>query len=64
MTTLLSALTGPLLILFFLLTIGPCVVNRIIAFVRQKISAVQILMLHQQYQKLENDNEKYIELPI
>ena len=61
MTTLFSALTGPLLILFFLLTIGPCIINKLIAFVRQRISAGQILMLRQQYQKLEKDNVQYVE---
>ena len=53
MSTLLSALMGPLLILLLLFTIGPCIINKIMAFVRQWVSAVQVLMLLQQYQKLE-----------
>jgi hypothetical protein len=53
MTTLLSALLGPLLVLLLSFTIGPCIINKIMAFVRQWVSAVQVLMLHQQYQKVE-----------
>ena len=41
MTTLLSALIGPLLILLLLLTIGPCIINKIMTFVREQISAIQ-----------------------
>jgi hypothetical protein len=53
MTTLLSALMGPLLVLLLLFTIGRCIINKIMAFVRQQVSAVQVLMLCQQYQKIE-----------
>ena len=53
MSTLLSALMGPLLILLLLFTIGPCIIHKLVAFNRQWVSAVQVLMLLQQYQKLE-----------
>lgn len=53
-------LLGPLLILLLLLTIGPCVLNRLVTFVRERVSAVQILMLKQQYQGLQRqDNDDY-----
>ena len=55
MTTLLSALMGPLLILLLLLTIGPYIINRLIAFIRQRVSAIQVLVLRQQYQRLQSD---------
>jgi hypothetical protein len=51
-TTLLSALTGPLVILLLLLTVGPCLINRFVAFVREQVSAVRIMVLRQQYQGL------------
>lgn len=54
LTTLISSLVGPLVILLLLLTIGPCVLNRLVAFVRERISAVQILMLRQQYSTLQD----------
>ena len=45
MTTLISTLMGPLLILLLLLIIGPCVLNRQVAFIRTRISAVQLLVV-------------------
>lgn len=51
-TTLLSALAGPVLILLLALTIGPCLINRLLTFVRERISAVQVLMLRHHYQYL------------
>lgn len=47
LTTLLSALAGPLIILLLLVTFGPCIINRLTTFVRERIS---VLMLRQQYQ--------------
>ena len=64
LTTLLSALMRPFVILLLLLTIGTCVINRLIVFIREHISAVQILMLCQQYQRLGQDNPEYIESEI
>ena len=52
MSTLLSALMDPLLILLLLFTIGPCIIHKLVAFNRQRVSAVQVMLL-QQYQKLE-----------
>ena len=54
MTTLLSTLMGPLLILLLLLIIGPCVLNRQVAFIRTRISAVRLLVLRQQYHALKD----------
>lgn len=64
MTTLLSALMGPLLILLLLLTTGPCIITRLIAFIRKIVSAVQILMLCQHYQRLVQGSADYIESEI
>lgn len=55
LTTLLSTLLGPLLILLLLLTIGPCILNRLVSFVRDRISAVHMLVLQQRYQPLETE---------
>ena len=54
-TTLISTLLGPLIILLLILTFGPCVLNRLIAFIRERISTVQVLMLRQQYQSLRTE---------
>uniref|UniRef100_A0A480S3W7 Endogenous retrovirus group S71 member 1 Env polyprotein-like n=1 Tax=Sus scrofa TaxID=9823 RepID=A0A480S3W7_PIG len=57
MTTLLSALMGPLVVLLLLLTVGPCLINRFVAFVRERVNAVQIMVLRQQYQGLPGQGE-------
>lgn len=41
--------------LLLLLTFGPCVFNRIIRFVRERVSAVQIMILRQQYAQLHTE---------
>jgi hypothetical protein len=54
LTTLISTLMGPLLILLLFLIIGPCVLNRQLTFIRTRISAVQLLVLRQQYHALKD----------
>nr|ACX69257.1 envelope [Orcinus orca] len=55
-TTLISTLLGPLIVLLLILTFGPCILNRLIAFIRGRISTVQVLMLRQQYQSLRTED--------
>uniref|UniRef100_A0A8C9E740 Envelope glycoprotein n=1 Tax=Phocoena sinus TaxID=42100 RepID=A0A8C9E740_PHOSS len=57
LTTLVSSLLGPLIILLLLLTFGPCILNRLIAFIRQHVSSVRVLMLRQQYQNSQKETE-------
>ncbi|XP_008837633.1 MLV-related proviral Env polyprotein-like [Nannospalax galili] len=52
LTTLVSTLLGPLFIILLLLTLGPCILNRILQFVRDRLSVVQTLVLKNQYQML------------
>lgn len=49
LTTLLSAVAGPLIMLLLLVTVGPFVLSRLTQFIRSQVSQVKILMLHQQY---------------
>ena len=53
LTTLVSTLMGPLLILLLLLTFGPCILNRLLLFIKSRLSVVQTLVLAQQYQMLK-----------
>ena len=53
LTTLISTLMGPLLILLLLLTFGPCILNRLLQFIKSRLSVVQTLVLAQQYQMLK-----------
>ena len=57
LTTLLSSLAGPLIILLLLLTFGPCLINRLVAFVRDRVNTVQLMVLRQQYQPLTLSTE-------
>ncbi|XP_052494354.1 MLV-related proviral Env polyprotein-like [Budorcas taxicolor] len=52
LTTLLSSLMGPLIILLLLLTFGPCILNKLLAFIKQRLNTVQLMVLRQQYQGL------------
>lgn len=66
-TTLISTLMGPLIILLLILTLGPCILNRLVTFIRERVSAVQVLMLRQHYQSLRQGDslgEKYIETEV
>ncbi|KAG3275190.1 hypothetical protein H1C71_020740 [Ictidomys tridecemlineatus] len=58
LTTLLSALAGPLIILMLLLTVGPCVLNRIVSFLQAQIGEVKLMVIRQQYASLaETESE-------
>lgn len=57
LTTLLSSLAGLLIILLLLLTFGPCLINRLVAFVRDLVNTVQLMVLRQQYQPLTLSTE-------
>ena len=44
LATLISTLLGPLLVLLLMLAFGSCVINRLIAFVKECINTVQLLV--------------------
>lgn len=52
LTTLVSTLLGPLIILLLIITFGPCILNRLVTFIRDSVRAVQVLLLQQQYRPL------------
>ena len=52
LTTLLSSLVGLIIILLLLLTFGPCILNKLLAFIKQRLNTVQLMVLRQQYQGL------------
>ena len=58
LTTLISTLVGPLIVLLLILTLGPCILSRLITFVKEHINTVQVLVLRQQYQALPQNKEK------
>ncbi|CAK7307233.1 Envelope glycoprotein (Fragment) [Vulpes lagopus] len=58
MTTLISTIMGPLVILLLLLTFGPCILNRLLQFIRDRLSITQALILTQQYRALQTEEIK------
>ena len=54
-----STLLGPLIVLLLLLTFGPCILNKLRAFIKERIGAVQLMVLHQQYETLRTGPEEY-----
>ena len=55
---LISTLVGPLIVLLLILTLGPCILNRLITFVKERINTVQVLVRRQQYQALPPNKEE------
>ena len=58
LTTLISTLLGPLLVLLLMLTFGPYIINRLAAFVKERINTVQLFVLQQQYQTVSQNREE------
>ena len=58
LTTLISTLLEPLIVLLLLLTFGPCLLNKLIAFIKERIGAVQLMVLHQQHETLRTGPEE------
>lgn len=52
LTSLLSALAGPLILILILLMVGPCIINRLTAFIQHRMNAVRLMVLRQQYQHI------------
>lgn len=60
-TTLISTIMGPLIILLLILLLGPCTLNRLVQFVKDRISVVQALVLTQQYHQLKSMDPEAVE---
>ena len=64
LTTLISALAGPLAILLLLVTLGPCIINRLVQFVRDHVGAIQLMVLRAQYKPLITEEDKIEMQPV
>ena len=51
-TNLISSFGGPLIILLLLLTLWPCLLNKLVAFIKSCIKAVQLMVRRSQYTAL------------
>ncbi|XP_053757960.1 syncytin-2-like [Panthera pardus] len=48
-------LLRPLLSLLLLLTIGPCIINKMLAFIKERVNTIQLMVLRTQYQPIINE---------
>ncbi|NWQ87551.1 ENV1 protein, partial [Burhinus bistriatus] len=45
LTTLISTLMGPVVMVLIALIFGPCILNRLVSFVRSRLEKVNIMMI-------------------
>lgn len=58
LTTLLSGLIGPPVLLILILTFGPYFINRLVLFMKQRLGTIQLMAQRAQYKRL-NITETY-----
>lgn len=52
-----STFISPIGLLLLLLTFGPCILNKLVSFVKERINTVQLMVLRSQYITLETLRE-------
>lgn len=52
-----STLISPIGLLLLLLTFGPCILNKLVSLVKERINTVQLIVLRSQYIILETLSE-------
>jgi hypothetical protein len=62
-TTLVSTLVGPLVILLLILSFSPCILNKLVTFIKDRLSTVQLMVLRQQYKGLPRPENVYMYHP-
>ncbi|NXI28321.1 ENV1 protein, partial [Sterrhoptilus dennistouni] len=45
LTTLISTLTGPVMMFLLILIFGPCVLNKLVSFVKKRLEKVDVMLM-------------------
>ncbi|XP_028379375.1 endogenous retrovirus group S71 member 1 Env polyprotein-like [Phyllostomus discolor] len=60
LTTLISTIAGPLLLLLLAITLGPIILNKILAYIKQRVEVVKLMVLSQPYTILPGGEESMV----
>lgn len=53
LTNFLLALVRLIVLLLLVLSIGPCIINQLVAFIKEQVNTVQLMVLRTHYQPLD-----------